>query len=118
MQYSGNKVIVQELIEGCKLDDLDGLREIQADLGLIAERLIQSFFQQVFSEGVFHGDPHPGNLRILPNNVLVFLDQTTLEKSQFSPAPTKSQYHNNTHFIGTLLYTILRLLHSFKHNVL
>ncbi|MEE2924177.1 MAG: AarF/UbiB family protein [bacterium] len=74
MQYSGNKVIVQELIDGCRLDDLDGLQKMDANFGLIAERLIQSFFQQVFSEGVFHGDPHPGNLRVLPDNVLVFLD--------------------------------------------
>ena len=28
----------------------------------------------MFSEGVFHGDPHPGNLRVLPDNILVFLD--------------------------------------------
>ena len=69
-----SKVIVQELIDGCKLDDLDGLQKMNSDFGLLAERLIQSFFLQVFSEGVFHGDPHPGNLRVLPDNVLVFLD--------------------------------------------
>lgn len=74
MQHSGSKVIVQELIDGCKLDDLDGLQKMNADFGLLAERLIQSFFLQVFSEGVFHGDPHPGNLRVLPDNILVFLD--------------------------------------------
>lgn len=74
MQYSGRKVIVQEFIGGCKLDDFQAMSEMGVDLGVVGQRLIQSFFLQVFSEGVFHGDPHPGNLRVLPGNVLAFLD--------------------------------------------
>lgn len=74
MQHSGRKIIVQEFIDGCKLDDFAAMKDMQVDLGIVGERLIQSFFLQVFSEGVFHGDPHPGNLRVLPGNVLAFLD--------------------------------------------
>lgn len=73
-QFSTGKILVQEYIEGKKIDDPDVFSHGQIDSCEVGERLIQSFFQQVFREGVFHGDPHPGNLRILSDGSIVFLD--------------------------------------------
>ncbi|MEW5785504.1 MAG: AarF/UbiB family protein [Bacillota bacterium] len=42
--------------------------------GRIAESLTVTFFKQVFSDGFFHGDPHPGNIAILPDGRLFFMD--------------------------------------------
>jgi len=34
----------------------------------------RSVLKQIFIDGFFHGDPHPGNLFVLDNNVIAFLD--------------------------------------------
>jgi len=74
LNYSNRKVLVQEYIDGHSLGNLDKFRLGVEEKKKIGESLIRSFFVMVFQEGVFHGDPHPGNLRVLSDNTLVFLD--------------------------------------------
>ncbi|PCJ21504.1 MAG: hypothetical protein COB02_02610 [Candidatus Cloacimonadota bacterium] len=70
--FSGKNVLVQEFIHGYKIDELDKQENInKQDL---SESLIKSYIFQIFSEGLFHGDPHPGNLRVLEDGTLVYLD--------------------------------------------
>ncbi|MBT3786284.1 AarF/ABC1/UbiB kinase family protein, partial [bacterium] len=73
-ECSTGKVLVQEYIGGKKIDGSKALDAYGVDSCEVGERLIRSFFHQVFKEGVFHADPHPGNLRILPDGAIVFLD--------------------------------------------
>lgn len=40
----------------------------------VAEILADAFFKQVFVDGFFHGDPHPGNIAVLPDGRLFFMD--------------------------------------------
>ena len=72
-EYSTEKVLTMELIEGKKVSDV-----IESDEGydkpLIAKREINSFFKQVLIDGFFHADPHPANVYILDDNVVCFLD--------------------------------------------
>ena len=72
-EYSTEKVLTMELIEGKKVSDV-----IDSDEGydkpLIAKREINSFFKQVLIDGFFHADPHPANVYILDDNVVCFLD--------------------------------------------
>jgi ubiquinone biosynthesis protein len=44
------------------------------DTKLLAERVAKSYFQQIFIDGFFHADPHPGNLYVLPDNVVCYID--------------------------------------------
>ena len=44
------------------------------DLPLVAERGTRLIMEQIFVHGFFHGDPHPGNIFILAENVICFLD--------------------------------------------
>ncbi len=71
--YSTEKIITMELIEGKKVLDV-----IESDEGydkpLIAKREIDSFFKQVLIDGFFHADPHPSNVYILDDNIVCFLD--------------------------------------------
>lgn len=71
---STKRVLTMELIEGIKVNHVDQLDAQGYDRKLIAKRLAHSMLQQILIEGFFHGDPHPGNIYILPNNVVSYLD--------------------------------------------
>lgn len=71
--YSNEKVLTMELIEGKKISEVIEVSE-GYDKPLIAKREINSFFKQVLIDGFFHADPHPANVYILDDNVVCFLD--------------------------------------------
>ncbi|MBC7864855.1 MAG: hypothetical protein IAF38_17910 [Bacteroidia bacterium] len=67
-------VLTLEYIKGIKITDLVKIEQAGLDRKEIAKRLANSFFKQIFDYGFFHADPHPGNLFVLPDNVICFLD--------------------------------------------
>ncbi|ORJ60422.1 ABC1 kinase family protein [Geothermobacter hydrogeniphilus] len=72
--FCGERVLTMEYISGIKVNDLERLRAEDYDLKLIADRGANSFLRQVLEFGFFHGDPHPGNIFILPGNTICMLD--------------------------------------------
>ncbi|MDD5418265.1 MAG: AarF/ABC1/UbiB kinase family protein [Methanomicrobiaceae archaeon] len=72
--YTSTRMLAMEYVEGVRVDDLDAIREMHVDPAGVAERGFAAYIQQVFIDGVFHGDPHPGNLLVTPRGDLVFLD--------------------------------------------
>lgn len=72
--FSTEKVLTMEMIAGIKANQLSRLDEEGYDRKLIAERIVNSMFHQILDKGFFHGDPHPGNIYILPGNVVSYLD--------------------------------------------
>ena len=73
-EFSNSKILTLEYIDGIKISDLNKLKERGLDTKIIADRLITSYFKQVFDYGFFHADPHPGNLLVLPGNVVCYID--------------------------------------------
>lgn len=73
-ELTSKKVLTMEMIKGIKVTQVDELDKNGFDRELIAARLAESMFTQVLEYGFFHGDPHPGNIYILPNNVIAYLD--------------------------------------------
>jgi len=71
---STGKVLTMEFIEGIKVSDLDALADANVDLELIADRGADIILRQIFEHGFFHADPHPGNILVLPDNVICLLD--------------------------------------------
>jgi predicted unusual protein kinase regulating ubiquinone biosynthesis (AarF/ABC1/UbiB family) len=65
-QHSTGRVLVLENIDGFKITDTEQMIASGVDLSEVAERLMDTYFQQIFKEGFFHADPHPGNLFIQP----------------------------------------------------
>jgi ubiquinone biosynthesis protein len=57
-----------------KIDQIDQLETKCIDKEIIARRLAVSYFKQIFEYGFFHADPHPGNLLVLPNAHICYLD--------------------------------------------
>ncbi|MDF2717484.1 MAG: hypothetical protein K0R28_4409 [Paenibacillus sp.] len=72
--YCTKKMMTMEYLEGTKLNQPELLRAKGYDPRGIAERLMQAVLHQIFIEGFFHADPHPGNLMVLPGEVIAFLD--------------------------------------------
>jgi predicted unusual protein kinase regulating ubiquinone biosynthesis (AarF/ABC1/UbiB family) len=59
-------VLTMSFMEGIKITHLDKIREHGVDLDKLAERLVKSFYKQVFVDRFFHADPHPGNFLVQP----------------------------------------------------
>jgi ubiquinone biosynthesis protein len=73
-EFTTSKVLALEFVSGIKIDKIEELRSKKIDTKVIARRLSISYFKQIFEYGFFHADPHPGNLLVLPNNHICYLD--------------------------------------------
>ena len=73
-QYCTSKVLTMEFIDGTKLNDVYESKDEKFDKELLAKNILDSYLQQLFIDGFFHGDPHPGNIMILEDNVVCYLD--------------------------------------------
>ena len=67
-------VITMELVSGIKISEIDRLEEAGLDRKTITARGADCFLKQIFDFGFFHADPHPGNIFVLPDNVICPLD--------------------------------------------
>ncbi len=65
-EHSTNRLIVLEDVEAIKITDMDRIAAAGIDPKQVAERLLETYFLQIFKEGFFHADPHPGNLFVRP----------------------------------------------------
>jgi ubiquinone biosynthesis protein len=72
--FSTSRVLSTEFIEGIKISEIDKLEAAGLDRKLITTRGADLVLKQVFDHGFFHADPHPGNIFVLPNNVICLLD--------------------------------------------
>ena len=72
--YTGQTVLTLEYIAGIKISHLEELEDAGLDLKIIARNGADNFLRQVFVHGLFHADPHPGNLHIRPDNVICIFD--------------------------------------------
>ena len=68
------RVITMELVDGIKVSEIERLEEAGLDRKIITARGADFYLKQVFHYGFFHADPHPGNIFILPDNVICLLD--------------------------------------------
>ena len=69
---SSATVLTLDFVDGFKVTDLAGREGY--DPQRVARNLIEAAFRQLFGGGIFHGDPHPGNILVLPGNRIAFLD--------------------------------------------
>jgi predicted unusual protein kinase regulating ubiquinone biosynthesis (AarF/ABC1/UbiB family) len=64
--YSTGRVLTLENVEGIRIDNVVGMRAVGIEPTVVAERLLDIYFKQVFQAGFFHADPHPGNIFVRP----------------------------------------------------
>ncbi|MBI1222710.1 MAG: AarF/ABC1/UbiB kinase family protein [Bacteroidetes bacterium] len=73
-EFTTRKILIMEHIDGIPPDDIDKLLERGYDLNEIAKNGAQAILQMIFVHGYFHADPHPGNIFVMRNNVVAFID--------------------------------------------
>ena len=70
--------MVQERLRGIKIDDEAALIAAGYDRDKIASNAARLVIKQVLEDGYFHADPHPGNLLVLPGEVIGLIDFGTV----------------------------------------
>lgn len=73
-QFSRERVIVMEYLDGIQVTRTDDLRAAGHSLTKIAHRVGDIYGAMLFEYGFFHGDPHPGNLLVLADGKIGLLD--------------------------------------------
>jgi predicted unusual protein kinase regulating ubiquinone biosynthesis (AarF/ABC1/UbiB family) len=73
-EYTGNRVLTMEWIEGTKLTDIEAVQAKGIDATHIIEIGVECSLRQLLEHGFFHADPHPGNLLAMDNGKLAYLD--------------------------------------------
>ncbi len=71
---STSRVLTAEFVEGIKVSEIDRLYEAGLDRKLITDRGADALLKQIFDHGFFQADPHPGNIFVLPGNVICLVD--------------------------------------------
>jgi ubiquinone biosynthesis protein len=77
-EYTTRRLMVQERLRGIKIDDLAALDAAGLDRPRIALHASRLIIQEVLEDGFFHADPHPGNMLILPDEVIGLIDFGTV----------------------------------------
>ncbi len=73
-EYSTKRVITQTFVEGVKLGDLARMEALGIDKKDLASRLVRAYCQMIFVDGIYHADPHPGNVMVRDDGALILLD--------------------------------------------
>ena len=94
---TSENILVSEWISGLRIDDLDGLIASGQNIDDITNRAATSFFNQVFRDGYFHADMHPGNIFVTSDGTLVPIDFGIMGNLQ----------PEDRFFLGNLLISLL-----------
>ena len=71
---STERILVIEFVSGCKITDKVQLQEWGLSPAAVAENGMDSYLTQIFEFGIFHADPHPGNVLVRPDGTVVLID--------------------------------------------
>jgi len=72
--YTTRRILTMEYIEGLSVNDHKALEQAGIDRKKLAKKLFASVCNQILRDGFFHADPHPGNIKVMPDGTIVFLD--------------------------------------------
>jgi len=74
MSFTTHRVITMDEIPGRKVTDLSPLALLDLDGAALAEAMVKAYLDQIFIDGFFHADPHPGNVLVTPDGRMGLID--------------------------------------------
>lgn len=74
LEFTTQHVLVMECVNGIKASRFEELEAAGFDRRVLSARIADLVMKQIFAHGFFHADPHPGNLQIMPDQRICFLD--------------------------------------------
>ncbi len=73
--YTTSKVLTMDYVDGVKITEVQAIQAAGVDMPLLVENLLRAMVKQLFIDGFFHADPHPGNIYVnLQTGEITFLD--------------------------------------------
>ncbi|HXU75234.1 MAG TPA: AarF/UbiB family protein [Methylomirabilota bacterium] len=72
--YTTHRVLTMEYVEGAKITELSPIARLDIDGPALAEELFRAYLKQVLVDGLFHADPHPGNIFLTDDHKIALLD--------------------------------------------
>lgn len=72
--YTTRHVLTMERIDGMKITEIGPLARLETNTAALAEELFEAYLQQILVDGVFHCDPHPGNVFLTHDGRIALLD--------------------------------------------
>src|ERR1051326_1956832 len=72
--YTTQRILTMDYIEGTKIAERSVRARLDLDGGALAEELFRAYLKQILVDGVFHADPHPGNILLTLNHRIALLD--------------------------------------------
>jgi ubiquinone biosynthesis protein len=73
-QYTTKRILIEEFIRGTKVSNLENLLALGYDPKVLARKAMRLVFDQIFTHGFFHADPHPGNIFVMQGEIISFID--------------------------------------------
>jgi ubiquinone biosynthesis protein len=73
-KYNKNNILVTEFSKGLPLSNLEEIVNANLNINLICKNVIEIYLEQVYEDGLFHADFHPGNLFITDKCEIVMID--------------------------------------------
>lgn len=73
-ELTTRKVLTVEFVSGCRVSDLDTMQSWGIHPKEIAKKGLEIYLHQIFDVGIFHADPHPGNILVKPNGKIALID--------------------------------------------
>ena len=72
--YTTARVLTMDYVPGTKITTVSPVERTEVDGAALADQLFRAYLQQILVDGVFHADPHPGNVLMTPDHRLALVD--------------------------------------------
>jgi ubiquinone biosynthesis protein len=73
-KQSTRRVLTMDFIDGFTIDNKEELKKMKADPAKLTATLGRAYIKMIFVDGFFHADPHQGNIFVMPDKRICFLD--------------------------------------------
>jgi ubiquinone biosynthesis protein len=73
-EFCSTKVLTMSYVQGIKVTDIQKLKQAKYNLPQVTDNLVDLGLEQIFEHRFFHADPHPGNILVMRNNQIAYLD--------------------------------------------